>query len=148
MAGPHKWQHRFRGSVSRWTLPREVILDYLSRTPKHMSAKEIYASLQRMHPGIGLTTVYRTLDLLVRLGLINKFEFGDGQSRYEFKSGKKDQHHHHLICTQCGKIIDYSDFIDEELQLVGKTEEILAKKYNFSIQDHNIEFYGLCEKCK
>jgi len=113
-----------------------------------MSAKEIYANLHRMYPGIGLTTIYRTLDLLVRLGLINKFEFGDGQSRYEFKSGKKKEHHHHLICTNCGKIIDYSDFIDEELEFIKKTEESLAKKYNFNIQDHNIEFLGLCEKCK
>jgi len=148
MPGPHKWRHRFQGSVSRWTMPREVILDHLSRTSKHMSAKEIYARLHRMYPGIGLTTVYRTLDLLVRLGLINKFEFGDGQSRYEFKSGEKKEHHHHLICAKCGKIIDYSDFVDEELQLIKKTEEELAKKYNFSIQDHNIEFLGLCEKCK
>ncbi|KPJ69901.1 ferric uptake regulation protein [candidate division WOR-1 bacterium DG_54_3] len=148
MPGPHKWRHRFQGSVSRWTMPREVILEYLSRTSKHMSAKEIYAHLHRMYPGIGLTTIYRTLDLLVRLGLINKFEFGDGQSRYEFKSDKKKEHHHHLICTKCGKIIDYSNFVEEELQLVKKTEEELAKKYNFAIQDHNIEFLGLCEKCK
>jgi Fur family ferric uptake transcriptional regulator len=148
MQGSHKWRRRFQGSVSRWTMPREVILDLLSRTSKHMSAKEIYAALYKLYPGIGLTTVYRTLDLLVRLGLISKFEFGDGQSRYEFKLGKKDEHHHHLICTQCGKIIDYSDFIDEEFQFIKKTEEALAKKYNFTIQDHNIEFYGLCEKCK
>jgi len=113
-----------------------------------MSAKEIYAALYKLYPGIGLTTIYRTLDLLERIGLINKFSVGDGQNRYEFKSGKKKEHHHHLVCTKCGKIIDYSDFVDEELKLVKKTEEILAKKYNFSIKDHNIEFLGLCEKCK
>lgn len=148
MPGPHKWRHRFRGYVSRWTVPREAILDLFSRTSKHMSAKEIYATLYRMYPGIGLTTIYRTLDLLVRMGLINKFSIGDGQSRYEFKSGKKNEHHHHLICTNCGKIIDYSDFIKEELELVKKTENNLARKYNFIVRDHNIEFYGLCENCK
>ena len=148
MLGPHKWRHRFRALVSRWTVPREVILDLLSRTSKHMSAKEIYASLYKMYPGIGLTTVYRTLDLLVRTGFINKFAIGDGQNRYEFKSDKRKEHHHHLICTTCGRIIDYSDFVDEELELVKKTEESLAKKYNFRILDHNIEFYGLCERCK
>jgi Fur family ferric uptake transcriptional regulator len=113
-----------------------------------MSAKEIYASLYKMYPGIGLTTVYRTLDLLVRARFINKFTIGDGPSRYEFKSGKKKEHHHHLLCTKCRRIIDYSDFIDEELELVKKTEETLAKKYNFKVLDHNIEFYGLCEKCQ
>jgi Fur family ferric uptake transcriptional regulator len=148
MHGPNKWRRRFGAYISRWTVPREIILDLLSRTSKHMSAKEIYASLYRMYPGIGLTTVYRTLDLLVRMGLIHKLTFGDGPNRYEFKSEKKKEHHHHLLCTKCGKITDYSDFIDEELELVKKTEEILAKKYNFKVQDHNIEFYGLCEKCQ
>jgi len=113
-----------------------------------MSAKEIYAALYKLYPGIGLTTVYRTLDLLVRMGLINKLAFGDGQLRYEFKSGEKKEHHHHLICNNCGKIIDYSDFIDEEMELIKKIEETLAKKYNFDVKDHNIEFYGFCEKCK
>lgn len=148
MPDPHKWRHQFRGHVSRWTVPREAILDLLSRTSKHLSAKEIYALLYRMYPGIGLTTVYRTMDLLARTGLINKLDIGDGQSRYEFKSSKKEEHHHHLICTNCEKIIDYSDFVEEELELVKKTEKNLSKKFNFIVKDHNIEFYGLCEKCK
>ena len=148
MPGPHKWRRRFRAHVTRWTVPREVILDFLSRTSKHMSAKEIYASLYKMYPGIGLTTVYRTLDLLVRAGFINKFTIRGGQSRYEFKSEKKNDRHHHFLCTKCGRIIDYSDSLDEELELVKKTEETLAKKHNFKVLDHNIEFYGLCEKCQ
>ena len=148
MPGPHKWRHRFRGHVCRWTAPREAILNLLSRTSKHMSAKEIFAALQRIYPGLGLTTVYRTLDLLARAGLINRLDVGEGQSRYEFRTGKKNKHHHHLICTKCGKIIDYQDFIDEELELVKKTEKNLAQKYNFAVHDHNIEFYGLCENCR
>ncbi len=148
MPGPYKWRHRFQGQVSRWTMPREVILNLLSRTSKHLSAKEIYATLHRMYPGIGLTTVYRTLDLLYRMGLIHKMDIGDGQSRYEFCSGETKRHHHHLICIKCGKIIDYNDFIDEELELVKKIEKNMAQKYNFLVQDHNIEFYGLCEKCR
>ncbi|MBW1855631.1 MAG: transcriptional repressor [Deltaproteobacteria bacterium] len=147
MPGSPKWRHTFQGHVSRWTIPREIILDFLSRTPKHLSAKEIYSSLYKTHPGIGLTTVYRTLDLLARMGLVTKLILGDGQNRYEFKSSDKEEHHHHLLCTNCGKIIDYSEFLNEELELVRKTEQKLEKKYNFKIQDHNIEFLGLCEKC-
>lgn len=120
----------------------------LSRSQKHMSAKEIYASLHRSFPGMGLSTVYRTLDLLARMGIVTKLILGDGQSRYEFKSSEKEEHHHHLVCANCGKIIDYSEFLDEELRLVKKTEERLAKKYDFKIFDHNIEFLGLCNKCK
>jgi Fur family ferric uptake transcriptional regulator len=148
MPGRRQWQHRFRENVSRWTLPREVILNLLSRSSKHMSAKELYASLYRLYPGIGLTTVYRTLELLFRLGFVQKVSSGDGQSRYELKSGDKEDHHHHIICTKCGKIIDYRDFVQEELELVKKTEETLAKKHDFLILDHNIEFLGLCKNCR
>jgi Fur family ferric uptake transcriptional regulator len=148
MPGPHKLRQRFKGHASRWTMPREAVLKLLSRSPKHMSAQEIYASLHRSYPGMGLSTVYRTLDLLARMGIVTKLILGDGQSRYEFKSNEKEEHHHHLICTNCGKIFDYSEFLDEELRLVKKTEERLAKKYDFKIFDHNIEFLGLCNKCK
>lgn len=147
MPRPHNWQHRLQGHGSRWTVPRRAILELLSQTSNHMSAKEVYAALHKMYPGIGLTTVYRTLDLLVRMGLLHRFAFGTGESRYEF-TDTKNTHHHHLICTNCSKIVDYTDFMDEELELVKKTEEALEKKHNFRISDHNIEFYGLCAKCK
>lgn len=148
MPGPQKWHKRLQGHGSRWTTPRKAIIELLSRSSRHMSAKEIYSKLHPVYPGIGLTTVYRTLDLLVRMGLLQKFAFGTGEHRYEFKSEKEEKHHHHLICTQCGKIINYSDFVDEELELVKKTEASLSKKHNFKIVDHNIEFYGICEKCR
>ena len=148
MSRQQRFRHRFEGHSSRLTAPREAILEFLSGSTKHMSAKEIYSSLYRSHPRIGLSTVYRTLDLLARMGIVTKLALGDGQSRYEFKSSDKEEHHHHLICTHCGKIINYSEFLDEELRLVKKTEERLAKKYDFKIFDHNIEFLGLCNKCK
>jgi len=148
MSGPHKLRHRFKGHVSRLTATREALLDFLSKSSKHMSAKEIYTSLQSSYPRIGLSTIYRTLDLLARMGIVTKLSLGDGQSRYELKSSEKEEHHHHLICTECGKIINYSEFLDEELDLVKKTEEKLEKKYDFTIQDHNIEFLGICANCK
>jgi len=141
-------KHRGKGHFQRWTAPREAILQLLVNSSKHMSAKEIYSTLQRRYPGIGITTVYRTLDLLNRMGLIQKFAFGDGHCRYEFIPDETKEHHHHLVCTECGKIINYSEFVDEELSLVEKIEKKLAKKYNFQIVDHNIEFMGLCPKCK
>lgn len=148
MPGRHYWQHRFRENVSRWTLPREITLKLLNNSSRHMSAKEIYAALYSMYPGIGLTTVYRTLELLYRLGFVQKVSSGDGQSRYELKSEDKKDHHHHLICTKCGRIVDYRDFVQEELELVKKTEETLANKHDFLILDHNIEFLGLCKNCR
>lgn len=148
MRGCRRLKHALRENVTRWTVSREVILDLLSRSSGHMSAKEIHAALYAEHPGLGLTTVYRTLELLHRLGLVQKVASGDGQSRYELRSEGGKGHHHHLICTRCGRIIDYRDFIGEELELVKKSEEALAKKHNFLIRDHNFEFLGLCEKCR
>ncbi|MBW1912062.1 MAG: transcriptional repressor [Deltaproteobacteria bacterium] len=137
----------FKGHASRMTAPREAILEFVSTASKHMSAKEIYTSLQKKYPGIGLSTVYRTLNLLARMGIVTKLLLADGQCLYEFKSKGNNEHHHHLICTNCGIIIDYREFFEEELKLVRKTEAKLAKKYKFIIQDHNIEYLGLCEKC-
>jgi len=148
MHGRGQWRHQFRDNACRWTAPRESILDLLSRARGHLSAKEIYAALTSTFPGLGLTTVYRTLELLNRLGMVRKVTAGDGQGRYELKGPSPEDHHHHLICTRCGRIVNYRDFLQEELELVKKTEEALAKKYNFAIQDHNIEFLGLCEKCR
>ncbi len=143
-----RWHPRLSGHATRWTAPRQAILDLLSQTEKHLSAKDLYTALHKKYPGLGLTTVYRTLDLLVRMGLLNRLSFGTGESRYEFRAGKDKAHHHHLICIQCGTIIDYTDFVDEELELVKKTEDSLAKKHDFKIMDHNIEFYGLCPDCR
>ncbi len=148
MTGPFRWQHRVRSSCPRWTVPREVILDLLTQTSRHLSAKDIYAALSSFYPGIGLTTIYRTLDLLGRLGLIRRVIAGDGQARYELKREDDKDHHHHFICTKCGQIFNYCDFLQDELELVKKTEAALAKKYGFLIMDHNIEFLGLCKECR
>jgi Fur family ferric uptake transcriptional regulator len=83
------------------------------------------------------------------MGMVLKSDFGDGRARYEMSEGPKGHiHHHHLVCTRCGKVVDYTEFIDEEVELLRKTEKGLSKKYNFDIKDHLIQFYGLCDKCK
>jgi len=148
MQDRHQWHHQFQAHACRWTGPRESILNLLSRASGHLSAKDIYAALYPEYPGLGLTTIYRTLELLHRLGIVQKVTSGDGQGRYELRSDNPKDHHHHLICTRCGAIINYRDFVREELELVKKTEEALTKKYDFAIQDHNIEFLGLCAKCR
>ena len=119
----------------------------MSSSKEHLSAKEIYNALYSTHPGIGLTTVYRTLKLFQRLGVVQKVASPDGQARYELKA-EENKGHHHLICLCCEKIIDYDDFAEEEVELVRKTEKALSKKHNFSIVDHYIEFLGLCEQCQ
>ena len=147
--GPPWWHGKMKGCGYRLTVPRQAILDVLSKTSKHLSAEDIYLAVHKIYPAIGLTTVYRTLELLVQTGMVFKFDFGDRRARYELSEGPKSiGHHHHLVCTMCGRIIDYTDFIDEEIELLKKTEKGLSKKYNFKITNHLIQFYGLCEECQ
>ncbi|MBU1006260.1 MAG: transcriptional repressor [Candidatus Omnitrophica bacterium] len=147
--GPPWWGGKFRGCGYRITVPRQAILSVLSKTEDHLSAEDIYLKVHKIYPGVGLTTVYRTLDILVNMALVFKFDFGDKRARYELREGPKgERHHHHLICTGCNRVIDYTDFVDEEKDLLDKAEKGLSKKYNFKISGHSIQFYGLCEKCK
>jgi Fur family ferric uptake transcriptional regulator len=143
------WREKFRGHGYRLTVPRQAVLDVLGKTSDHLSAEDVYFEVHRIYPDIGLTTVYRTLELLVQMGLASKFDFGDSRARYELSEGPKGvDHHHHLVCTNCGKIIDYADFIEEETELVKRTEEGLSRRFNFKITNHIMQFYGLCDKCR
>jgi len=147
--GPPWWHGRFRGCGYRLTAPRDAVLAVLSKTLKHLSAEDVYIEVHKTYPGAGLTTIYRTLDLLVEMGLVFKFDFGDGRARYELAEGPKGaRYHHHLVCTNCARVIDYTDFIDDEKELIARTEKALSKKYNFKISNHLIQFYGLCDKCQ
>jgi Fur family ferric uptake transcriptional regulator len=147
--GPRWWHGKFKGGGYRLTAPREAILNVLSKTSEHLSAEEIYMAVHKTYPAIGLTTIYRTLELLVQMGFVFKFDFGDKRARYELAEGLQGkQHHHHLLCTECGKIVDYIDFIDDEKELISQTEKGLSKKFSFKITNHLIQFYGICEKCQ
>jgi Fur family ferric uptake transcriptional regulator len=141
---------RLEESEYRLTKPRHAILETLANTNEHLSAEEIYQRVYREYPAIGLTTVYRTLELFVRIGIVLRFDFGDGRSRFELSVGPEVQgsHHHHLVCTNCNKIIDYTDFIEDEIDLLKKTEKGLETLHNFTINNHIIAFYGLCENCR
>jgi Fur family ferric uptake transcriptional regulator len=145
----HQWGQKLSGCGFRLTVGREAIIDVLARVDKHVSAEDIFLALRTDHPGIGLTTVYRTLELLVETGIVAKFDFGHGRAKYELTEefGRK-KHHHHLICKRCQTIIDYSDFMEDELSYLRKTEKGLAKKYDFDIDSHVINFYGLCGACR
>ena len=131
----------------RITEPRQAVMEVLKNASGHPSAEEIYFLVHRNNPGVGLATIYRILDLLVKTGLIRRYDFGQGKARYELVR-QDGSHHHHLICRNCGRIIDYDDFLDQEKELVGKIEAALSKKHNFKIESHNLIFYGLCSKCR
>ncbi len=146
--GSEWWHGKVKDCGYRITTGREAIIQALATTQEHLSAEDIYSRIHDEHPNVGLTTVYRTLDMLVNSGLIFKFDFGDGKSRYELTQGPKGaHHHHHLVCTACKRVIDYTDFIDDEMELLRRTEKGLSDKYRFRIENHLIQFYGTCKEC-
>lgn len=148
MRGPW-WQNRLNDAGFRLTNPRELVIGIIRETDKHLSAEDVYVKALQINPSIGLTTVYRTLDLFTQIGVVQKFDFGDGKARYELTNNPlKKSHHHHMVCLKCKSIIDYTDFMKEELELMKKTEKALSKKYNFKIMYHLIHFYGLCSSCR
>jgi len=141
--GPPWWQGRFRGAGYRLTVPREAILDVLSKTQRHLSAEDIYLAVHKGYPAVGLTTVYRTLELLAQMGMVFKFDFGDGRARYELSIGPKGtRHHHHLVCQQCGAIID----VDEST--LARLQDVLLARYDFRASLRHVAIFGLCSNCR
>ena len=123
------------------THPRTKILDILQSNPDmHLSADEIHNKLVGHKESIGLATVYRVLTQLEVAGLIQKNQFSDNQSSYEIKK----QHHDHLICTKCGKIIE---FINNDLEAL---QEKISDKYQFRLDSHVMTLFGVCKdgKCQ
>jgi Fur family ferric uptake transcriptional regulator len=146
--GSQWWHGKVKDCGYRITAGREAIIDTLAATHDHLSAEDVYSRIHARFPNVGLTTIYRTLDMLAQAGLVSRFDFGDGKSRYELTQGPKgEHHHHHLVCTECKRVIDYTDFIDDELELLRRTEKGLSQKYNFRIDNHMIQFYGVCKDC-
>jgi len=125
----------------KFTRQREMILRVLYDNDGHFSPEEIYRMILKGKPDlkIGIATVYRTLTLLEDAGLADSISFGKDGKIYELGLKK---HHDHLICTGCGKIIE---FVDEVIE--AKQEEI-ARKYHFQMTDHTMKIIGLCHICQ
>ncbi len=120
------------------TRQREHILNAFLRT-EHVTAEQMYRQLSRKDPHIGLATIYRTLNLFCEAGLAQARHFGS-QTQYDNISHKG--HHDHLICTGCGKIVEFENCDIERLQ------EEVARRNGFTIQTHKLELYGLCAACR
>ena len=120
------------------TFSRMKILELLENSEKrHMSAEDIYKALLDVGKEIGLATIYRVLTQFEAAGLVNRHHFDNGQAVFELERG---HHHDHLICVQCGKIVE---FVDESIE--AKQEKI-AEENGFTISDHSLIIYGVCSK--
>ena len=123
----------------RMTPQRMMILSAIESSDDHISAEEIYAQIVAKYPNVNISTVYRTLELLERLGLVTKTDLGEGRVRYH---PADKGHHHHLICRECGAIID----LDESL--LTSLKSTLLREYKFSADLRHLAILGRCVNCR
>ena len=123
----------------RMTRARRIILDTFVECGGHVSADALASLVRANHPTVGRMTVYRTLELLCHLGLIRPIHQGTGAAHYILMDQGS---HHHLVCNGCGATIDFEHCESEEIS------RALSDRFNFQIQAHLLEFYGVCETCQ
>ena len=125
----------------KYTEQRDIVLSVLLDAQDHLTAEEVYNEIKKEHTdsNIGIATVYRALSFLEEVDLITSIAFGTDGKKYESNA---KSHHDHLICTNCGKIIE---FMDDEIE---KRQDKIAKKNKFKITSHSMQLYGTCETCQ
>lgn len=124
----------------RTTSQRNLVSDIFLQSEGHLSIEDLLAQVREIDPKIGYATIYRTLKLFVESGIAHPHHFGDGVTRYEISP--IGSHHDHLICQQCGKIVEFEEPSIESLQ------ERVAKKHGFKLKEHKLELYGTCAECQ
>lgn len=122
----------------RITPQRTMIISAIENSIDHISADEIYSQVAAKYPHVNISTVYRTLELLKGLGMVTETDLGEGRVRYH---PAHKGHHHHLVCRECGKIID----LDESV--VTSLEDTLLREYKFDADLRHMAIFGRCEQC-
>jgi Fur family ferric uptake transcriptional regulator len=125
----------------RVTRPRRVVVEAVQRTTRAFTADELLHDLDRERSGVGRATVFRTLDLLVQHGQLDRLHRPDGCHTYVLSQGG-DRHHHHLICSDCGAVVEFEDCT------VAPLLEDLGRRTDFQISGHWLEVFGRCSACR
>ncbi len=121
------------------TPQRRAVIAAIAASPDHLTPNDLYQKVRQDHPAFGLTTIYRTLEILANLELI--CELHAGGSCHSYTTGAPE-HHHHIICSGCGEVVDFSGY---DLSLL---EERLSRETGFEIEGHLLEFTGRCRRCR
>src|SRR5712692_5099402 len=131
---------RLRRRSRKVTAPRQAILQILRRRSHPLSNKEIFAALPK--GDCDLATVYRSMHLLESMGMVKRFEFGDGVARFELLKEGDDGHHHHLVCTRCSGVVELHECGMHEM------EARVAERNRYTGVTHKLEFFGVCPQCQ
>ncbi len=129
-----------RDGSYRITPERFIILETVMNYDGHFDADELFFQIKTSGQKVSRATVYNTLDLLQDCGLISKYRFGENHSRYEKAFGRP--HHHHLICLECGDIIE---FVNERIESIQKE---VSDENKFKVQTSTLQIFGICSKCQ
>jgi Fur family transcriptional regulator, ferric uptake regulator len=125
----------------KFTRQRELIAEVFFKAGGHLKVEDLLDEVRKEDPQVSLATIYRTMKLLTECGLAEPHRFGDGHTRYE-PSDSEDEHHDHIICTACGRIIE---FYNQKLETL---QEQIAASHGFEVHDHRMEMYGTCKDPK
>lgn len=131
----------FEKNGHKFTKQRQIIFEALNNSVhKHLTPEELFSIVHEENKSIGIATIYRTLNIFEELGIVQKQEFKDSINKYELVG--ENQHHDHLICTNCGHIYEGQMFSMEKLK------KYIKHNYDFDMKDYSLKIYGLCSKCK
>ena len=131
---------RLRRQSLKLTAPRQAVIQILRRHAHPMSIKEVFSALAEKV--CDLATVYRSMHLLERLGMVKRYDLSDGVARFELLREGDDGHHHHLVCTRCAGIVELDECSMSEL------EKRIASRNGFKAVTHKLEFFGICPDCQ
>jgi Fe2+ or Zn2+ uptake regulation protein len=126
----------------RNTRPRKLIADRLvelASSEADFTTDELWQELRQIEPRLGRATVFRAIEKLANIGILNRVEFADGTHHYRVCGGK---HHHHLTCTQCRRVVEV------DICLPDKQLSIIENQTNFAIEGHSLTLFGRCERCR
>ncbi len=135
-----RFKQALRAESLRLTSRRTAVLEDILASDDHRECDDIFLSLRDKGIPVSRATIYRTLDMLEKVGFVRKMDIGEGRFRYENKLAQC--HHDHLICLECGRIVE---FADHEIE---RRQERLSKEYDFRLIRHVHQLFGICQACQ
>lgn len=136
----NRFKQALRAGSLRLTSQRLAVLEDILTGDEHRECDDIFLSLRGRGITVSRATIYRTLDILEKVGFVRKMDIGDGRFRYENRLAQS--HHDHLICLECGRIIE---FVDRGIE---RQQERLSKEYDFQLIRHLHQLFGICRVCR
>ncbi len=136
----NKFKNDLKFENLKCTPQRIAVLEEMMGSDEHRECEEVYNALKISNISVSRATVYRTMDILVKYNFVRKLELGEGKARYEYKGGLG--HHDHLICIECGDIIE---FVNDEIERI---QGLVCEQFNFTLVRHIHQLFGICSKCR